>query len=230
MYKTIEEAMLGLYVWKKHRRTKIAPLSKNIAYKPTFDADHCREAAIYRFIELIESTDCLYKSNHLVGAIVTARAAQETLAVVWFINDKLESLVKTKDLGHFTETIKRLILGWTNDEKFPDKINVLKCIDTVDKKMDGKFRRHYEMLSEYAHPNYSGTFGAYAQPNHETLEVHLGEYPRSKETLLSHIKSTIIICLELLTYIQENYEEMLNEALDVCHELHEAGKLKDQIK
>ena len=229
MYETIQDAMKALHSRKEHRRGIVSPLSKNISYKPTFEADYYHETTIYRFIELIESTYNLYKSNLLVGSVVTARAAQETVAVLWFINSKLEHLAKTKDLAHFTEIMKRLISGWSNEEEFPEKINVFKCIDSVDKVMEGKFRRHYETLCEYAHPNYSGTFGAYAKPNHETLDVELGEYPRTKEILETHIESTIIICVTLFDSIQEKYEDALNTALTVCHELHDSGKLKEQL-
>jgi hypothetical protein len=222
VYNDIDEAMLGLSVWKNNLRTSVNPISKNIAYKPTFDADYYRESVLYRFIELTESAYLLYKSNLLVGAVVSARAAQEALAVAWFVNSKLEHLTKTKDLSHFSEIMRRLIVGWSND--------VFKCIDSVDKTMEGKFRRHYEMLCEYSHPNYNGTFGAYGAPNHETLEVTLGNYPRSSETLKSHIESTLIICVSLLDSIQEKYEAVINSALDVCHELHEQGKLKEQMQ
>lgn len=108
MYNNINEAMLGLSVWKKHLRTTVNPISKNIAYKPTFDADYYRESVLYRFIELTESAYLLYEKNLLVGAVVSARAAQETLAVAWYINSKLEHLTKTKDLKHFSEIMKRL--------------------------------------------------------------------------------------------------------------------------
>lgn len=221
--------MADLSVWKQQRRSVVSPLSKNIAYKPTFEADYFREAAFYRFIELIESSYSLYKSDLLVGSVVTARAAQETLAVIWFINSKLEHLSKTKDLTHFTETMNRLILDWSNDEEFPEKINILKCIDSVDKSLEGKFRQHYNTLSEYAHPNYSGTFGAYGKPNHETLEVAFKDYPRSRKRLITLIGSTICICVGLLDSVQEKYEVVINSALDVCHELHDAGVFNEQL-
>jgi len=227
VYNNIEEAMLGLDVWKRHRKVSIAPLAKNLAYKPTFDTDIYREAAFYRFIELTESTYSLYESNLLIGAITTARAAYETLAVLWFINTKLEHLTKTKDISHFLEITHRLMLGWSNDEEFPEKINVLKCADAVDKVFEGRFRRHYEMLCEYAHPNNSGTFGSYADPNHSTLEVKFGSYPRNKETLKKNIQSTVVISMEMLNHVQQDYEKIINEALDTCQELHEQGKLKD---
>jgi hypothetical protein len=229
VYKNIDEAMLRLSDWKSNRRISVKPLSTNIAYKPTFEADYCREAAMYRFIELAESSFQLYNANLLIGAVVSARAAQETLAVIWFISSKLEYLAKTKDIAHFTEIMYRLILGWSNDSEFPEKINVFKCIDSVDKSLEGEFRKHYEELCEYAHPNYSGTFGAYAAPNHETLEVVFGDYPRSKKELKTYIESTLTICIFLLNSVQEEYEEVINSALNVCLELHQQGKLKEQM-
>jgi hypothetical protein len=230
VYNSIDEAMIGLSVWKQNRRISVKPLSKNIAYKPTFEADYCREAALYRFIELAESSFQLYNANLLIGAVVSARAAQETLAVIWFINSKLEHLAKTKDLVHFTEMTQRLILGWSNDIEFPEKINVFKCMDSVDKSLKGEFRKHYEELCEYAHPNYSGTFGAYAAPNPETLEVVFGDYPRSKKGLKTYIETTLTLCILLLDSAQEKYEHIINSALEVCLELHEQGKLIEQIQ
>jgi len=143
----------------------------------------------------------LYKSGLFVGTVTVARASQETLAVAWFINSRLKRLTKNRDLSHFSRIMKRLIVGWSNDEEFPEKINVLKCINSVDKAMEGKFRWHYEMLCEYAYPNYNGTFGAYGKPDHETLEVNFGRYPRSRETLKGHVESTLIICMSLLDLI-----------------------------
>tara|TARA_R110001606_G_scaffold399285_2_gene583674 strand:+ start:3371 stop:4069 length:699 start_codon:yes stop_codon:yes gene_type:complete len=229
VYKNIEEAMVGLSVWKSHRRTIVKPLSKNLAYKPTFEADYLREAAMYRFIELAESSYTLYKAGLLIGAVITARSAYETLAVMWYLNSKLTHLVKTKDLKHFSERMRSLILGWSKDEVFPEKTNVLTCIKSVDKELEGQFSRHYDMLSEYAHPNYSGTFGAYAEPNHETLDVAFGRYPRSEKILNSHIENTIIISVSMLESIQEGYEGVINQALDVCVDLHQKGKLKEQL-
>jgi hypothetical protein len=229
VYRNIDEAMIGLSVWKNHRRTIVKPLSKNLAYKPTFEADYLREATMYRFIELIESSHTLYKAGLLIGAVVSARSAYETLAVMWYLNSKLSHLVKTKDLKHFSERMRSLILGWSKDEEFPEKTNVLTCIKSVDKELEGKFGKHYDMLSEYAHPNYSGTFGAYAEPNHETLDVVFGKYPRSEKTLNSHIENTIIISVSMLDNIQEGYESIINQALDVCVDLHQSGNLKEQL-
>jgi hypothetical protein len=91
MCKNLEEGMKGLSIWKKNRRDRVTPLLKNIAYKPTFHADTYREAVFRKFIELTESAYVLYNENQLIGAIVTTRAAQETLSVLWYLNTKLSN-------------------------------------------------------------------------------------------------------------------------------------------
>lgn len=229
MYKNVEQAMKGLAVWKERRHETVKPLAKNIAIKPTFEADYLREAALHRFIELIESSYVLYRSNHFIGAVITARGAYETLALIWYINSKLTHLAETKDLKHFSERMRSLILGWSDDDEFPNKTNILTCIRAVDKELDGRFGRHYAMLSEYTHPNYCGTFGAYALADKETLEVQLGGNPRSMSTLKVHIENTITLSVAMLDNVQESYEKVINDALDVCLDLHEKGLLKQQL-
>ncbi|MBQ4840154.1 hypothetical protein [Pseudoalteromonas luteoviolacea] len=216
MYKSLDEAIQGLLESKKQLRSSIKPPFNDIAIKPIFDCDFCREAILFRFVELSESAYHLYKSNLLVAAIVSVRAAQETIAVVWYVQTKLKSFTNNKDRSKFEKIVERLIFGWSNDEEFPEKINVLTCIDSVDKELGGAFRKHYNMLSEFSHPNYSGTFGAYAQPNHQTKEVVFGSYPRSKEVLERRIETTLIQCISMLHALQSEYESLYSTALDVC--------------
>jgi hypothetical protein len=48
---------------------------------------------------------------------------------------------------------------WAHSEEF-EALNVLTIIDQLTKKMP-KLRAMYDLLSEYAHPNYSGMMGVY---------------------------------------------------------------------
>ena len=227
MYDTLDEAMQDLGEWKNKRKSTIKPQVKNLAYRPTFNTDCHREAVFLRFIELAESTFKLYEENLLVGAIVTARSAQETFAVMWYINAQLEHLSRTNNIARFLKKMNRLSLGWSNDKDFPEKINILDCIDSVDKVMEGQFRSHYDLLSEYAHPNYSGTLSVYTKPDHDTLKVEFGSYPRPVERLKNVIEETLIISISLLTSIQRTYDTALKSALEVCIVLHDNDELHD---
>lgn len=224
---TIEEAMGNLSEWIEAKRTNIEPLETHLVYRVAFNTDSHREAVFHRFIELIESTYILFKEKKLIGAIVNARSAQETLSVLWFINSKLNTLSNTKDLSHYLETMNRLSFGFAGDEKFPEKINILTCINAVDKNIDIGFRRNYDILSEYAHPNYSGTLGTYTKPNDEAKTTEVGSYPRSTNHLESIIESTLIVCISLLSPLHDEYSDLLNKLTDLCIELHDQEKLSE---
>jgi hypothetical protein len=57
------------------------------------------------------------------------KSIKETLSVLNFVNTISEKLVKSKDLSKFIERTHRLILGHYEDDEFPEKINVVDCID-----------------------------------------------------------------------------------------------------
>ena len=212
---------------KAIKRNKVVPLMKHIAYRPTFNIDYYREALLHRFIDLCEGALVLSQNNNYVAAVVCARSAQETFAVIAYLSFKLETLEKTKDLRSLLDTMHRLSIGWRGDEEFPEMINVLTCIDQVSKKLAPDFRRHYDILSESAHPNYQGVLGAYSSPNHETKEIEIGAGRESEKRLSTLVKTTVQICVHLFEHIQSEFEERMNNALDICVELHEQGKLSD---
>lgn len=212
---------------KAIKRESIAPLMKHLAYRPAFNIDYYREALLYRFVDLCEAAILLTRSRNSVSAIVCARSAQETFAVIAYLSFRLETLSTEKDLRSLLETMHRLSIGWKGDEEFPEMINVLTCIDKVSKKLDPQFRKQYDMLSESAHPNYQGVLGTYSQPNHETLEVAIGLSSKAEDRHQVLVTTTIQICALLFEHVQSEFEDLMNQALDICIDLHEKGELSD---
>ena len=60
----------------------------------------------------------------------------------------------------------------------PTSVNILTLVDRVEKTAPG-FRSLYDALSEYAHPNWAGTFGAFGTTITETIELELGPVAES---------------------------------------------------
>lgn len=223
----LSEANKAISSINRIKRDSISPLMKNIAYRPTFNIDCYREAVLHRFVDLMEGAATSLENTQFIPALVSARAAQETFSVLAYINFKLEKFESDKDLRALLDITKRLSIGWKGDAEFPEMINVLTCVDFVNKKLDPSFRRLYDSLSESAHPNYSGVLGSYSLANHDTLEVKVGLNEGAAERLCENVTSTILICSILFENIQSSYENLMNKALDNCIELHEQGKLSD---
>ncbi|MCJ8312561.1 MAG: hypothetical protein MJK11_06290 [Pseudomonadales bacterium] len=138
----------------------------------------------------------MVESKNYIPAVVCARAAQETFAVIAYLSFKFEEFESTKDLSSLLKTMRRLSIGWRGDAEFPEMVNILTCIDHVSKKLDPEFRRHYDLLSESSHPNYSGVLGAYSKPNHINLDVDIGLNKKVCEGLSDRVETTIGICIK----------------------------------
>src|SRR5690606_4213713 len=108
MIESVDQAHAIIDTWKQELRSTVAPLSKNLAFKPTFEADYYHEAVVYRFIELFESAHLLYEKEMFVAAALSARGAIETLAILWYLNRKLRVVAETEDFHSYSERLKSL--------------------------------------------------------------------------------------------------------------------------
>jgi hypothetical protein len=225
----LDDARAAISAWKELRKKRVEPACRFLVYKPPFELEYFKEAVLYRFIELADATFALLDVSNFLGAVVTVRSLQETLSVMWYINEVCLYAITNKELTNFTEKMNRLMLGWKDDDEFPDSLNVLTLIDKVDKKIPG-YRKHYDILSEYVHPNWHGTMGLFAKTGGKELKVEFGRYIMGKNVVVKHIETALITSIDLLSFIQNEYEEIVTKVIDLCHDINEKGELKKQIK
>jgi hypothetical protein len=51
-----------------------------------------------------------------------------------------------------------------------------------------------------------------------------------KNVVVKHIETALITSIDLLSFIQNEYEEIVTKVIDLCHDINEKGELKKQIK
>ena len=71
----------------------------------------------------------------------------------------------------------RLLLGSKNGITDIPAVNVLSFIDAMDKRIP-KFRKMYDALSEYAHPNWSGMMLLYSKHDEKRFWTEFRRNPR----------------------------------------------------
>ena len=125
--------------------------------KVPFKAVWFRESLCWRMAQLSRSAlECLEKKK-LASAILLARASMETSAALWYFREILERSTEVQAISETDQRLVQLLMGSKIDSDIlPKAENVLNFVDRVDKKIPG-FRHQYERLSEFAHPNWSGT-------------------------------------------------------------------------
>lgn len=146
--------------------------------KLPFKALSYRETLIWRMAELSQSAYEEFASERLASAIILTRGAVETCAALWYLKTRVSAAVKAGSTGDIDSYLTRLFGGNRIDKDMPQAINVLNFVDSVEKDLEG-FRHQYDILSEYAHPNWSGTTGLYSRIDQEAFSVAFGSNPRN---------------------------------------------------
>jgi len=168
-----------LRVFERDLPRQIDPLALSRSKLP-FKALLYREALIWRVTELAMAAFENFEANGLAAAILLTRAAVETTAALWYLCNKITSALKAGSLGDIDDYLMRLSLGSRVWEESPDPINVLTFVDCVNKTVEG-FRQQYDSLSEYSHPNYSGTTGLYSKNDTENILTDFGSNVRNTD-------------------------------------------------
>lgn len=149
--------------------------------KLPFKALACRAALIWRMTELGRVAFESFENDRLAAAILLTRAAVETSAALWYLCGKLDAAVQSGVVGDIDDYLMKLLMGSrVNLDIMPQAINVLKFVDHVDKDIEG-FRDSYDILSEYAHPNWAGTMFLYSKPDAANLSYDFGANIRTND-------------------------------------------------
>lgn len=138
-----------------------------------------REALIWRTEEIARSAcDALQRDDFAVAAILT-RAVTENAALTWALMD----LLTVRDQYTPEELHAKLLrfqLGSRAWSEAPQAIQILNCIDKMDKAMPG-VRACYDGLSDIVHPNWRGVFGMYSVVDRAELKTYFGRSLRGVE-------------------------------------------------
>jgi hypothetical protein len=157
--------------------TIIDPATISAKAKPAFMAQTWDAALLLRSHELAESAVSLFDSQRFLPSLVCARSLMETVAIHYWLTRRVQAITSPDDIATFHEFLFRGLVGSKNDEEdMPTALHVLTAVRKVDKVSPG-FLRMYDDLSEYVHPNQSGTLQSFIKTEHEIILSIPVKYP-----------------------------------------------------
>lgn len=172
-------------------------------WKITYRCIILRELVAWRFFDLLKQAVILQSGQHILGARILLRSAIETVSILVYSNQKLESITKTgSGFQEFSKATENLLLGSRNDVTPLQAINILTILEKCNRKYDGILRM-YEHLSESSHPNWEGLTGAYSKIDYSNYTTYFEN--RFVEKLGDKQASIIEI---LLTMFNIEYNEI----------------------
>lgn len=105
--------------------------------------------------------------EHAIGARILLRSALETVAILVFLNHKMQQVLEGAiSFQAFGDSTSKLLLGSRDESTSLEAINILTVLKKCGAKHPGLVQLH-ELLCEAAHPNFDGLLGGYGETDHE---------------------------------------------------------------
>lgn len=216
--RALETARARLAAMEPLLPTKVSAGDLNVWAKAPYKALVVRGGLLWRSQEL--GTDAIeaFTDGRLATAILLTRAVIENTALHWRLGDLI--IRRGEATGsELSDTLTRMLVGWKNDEEFPQAFNVLTMINHLDKVIPG-VRDSYDRLSEIAHPNYGGVHGLYAENDEKNLTTHLG--PKVRNTTPRHAVLLLDAALGLQQLADVEFSKAFNRWLRELPSLSDA--------
>jgi hypothetical protein len=187
------------------------------------------QVGIRRILELTESFVSDVNAGRYTPPFISARATVETACLMYSAIQRVREANTTRDLSaleEFDERIMKMLVGgksreWAHPDEY-EAVNVLTVIQHLTKRIP-QLTSMYELLCEYAHPNYSGMMGAYSQIRGGALVFA----DRPTDAHLEEMKTAVGmvgLALDLAARSAERYREALPAFIRLCEsQIHARG-------
>ena len=176
-----------------------------------------RAGLLHRAFELAVSANNCLQNKEIVSSILLIRALFETSSVFGFIHYKIDNFIKTKNIKDFDTDITNILYGTRNGTTANKSINILTIIDKINKEIP-EYRSLYDRLSEYAHPNFTGTSLLYGSPQHNMVKFETTE---SNNHIIDQSINDLYLSINALkTFIIMN-TDIIEKFVDIVNELDE---------
>jgi hypothetical protein len=152
--------------------TSVGVLALGVREKAPFIAMCLRESLLWRVEELGRNALAALERGDEATGIVLARCVTEATAMIWRLHSLLENRAARRAAA-LHDDLKNMWLGSRHDPAMPKAINIMTMIDHLDREIP-RFRHTYDMLSEVAHPNWTGVAGLYCRTDYEEHIAYFG--------------------------------------------------------
>lgn len=191
------------------------PASISLNAKIPYKVVVYRETLIWRTEELARCACDLYQREDIVSAIVLTRAVTENAAAAWYLMKLIQDANDASNFRVLDEQIMRLLMGSKSSDEMPSALNVLTMLEKADKSIPG-ILSNYKSLSEYAHPNWSGTSLPYSKIDFDKGLTHLGKNVRLKEPMLGRGLNSLNGALGMFEIAYNRISDLMPAFISVC--------------
>lgn len=167
----------------------------------------------YRGQELASGAISLYKKSNYLSSAILIRSLMETSSILFHVESKIKKSIEDFEIDLVDQYLMKISLGSKNQKSDYNILNCITAIDLVDKKKYDNYRKMYDQLSEYAHPNWSGTAGFFSKIKSEGIKS-FGKNIGFKNPFI--IIFPFAISLQILLDSYNNLSDMMPKFINKC--------------
>ncbi len=210
---TLEDARRVAASFRASLPKMVDAASLTLKSKTPFKVLVLRESLIHRVVSLTDGAISELSASRWVSGTILIRAVTETAAVLHSLDLQVRRALQDGNDDTLTEFLRRTMVSSRSEPDLPESLNILTLIDKVDKDFP-RFRRSYDELSEYAHPNWCGVLGAFSELDEKTHTVAFGEFDRPPaQSAPAALLAVLVVAEHVYNNCAEHAEE-LNTAFD----------------
>lgn len=213
----IHEAEIRIQIIKKSLPVEIHAGGVSTIAKTPYKLLIFREALIWRLAETSEVALSLFKDRKHVSAIIMIRSVIECAAACWFILELIEEYQEKRSLTKLDEKVTRLLMGQKWNSELPSAVHINDMLRSADKTVTGMFKS-YDIMSEYAHPNWSGVFGMYGKRGGEDYIALFGENIRKGDGVLKVGINGLLGALTAFEFAYNRISDLMPEFVESCED------------
>lgn len=176
-----------------------------------------RAGLLHRALELAISADNSIKSKQIVSSSLLIRALFETVSVFGYLYYKIVEFNENKNIKEFDTIITNILYGSRDGSTDYVSVNILTMIDKINKEYPN-YRLTYDRLSEYSHPNFTGTSLIYGTQEEDKVVFFnslSSRYTINKDELIHDL----CLCITRLKYFIFEITEIIEECVNIVNEI-----------
>jgi hypothetical protein len=213
--KLLAEARERVKRFSENLPTLVDPAGISHKAKIPYKALCYREALIWRIEELSRSACRAFEEDDFLAGIVLSRSATEVASAIWYLKGLIERQIRNGVEADLDEKVMKLLLGSKSNKDMPEAVNVLTFVSKVSKDIPA-FGKAYDSLSEYAHPNWSGTSFIYSKHDPENVLTNFGKDLRESSNYKIFGVQCLVGSLVLFESLYNQISDLMPDFVKAC--------------
>lgn len=171
------------------------------------------QITLHRYYDLAYSACESWNNGIACGSFILTRCLYENTALLYDIIKKTEKFIVNNDLDKCSKYIGEKVFANKSFDGLPVAKNIMNSIDEITKIVP-EFRRDYERLCEFTHPNLFGMFNLYAKADKQYNADFSNEYGLDEGNFkmfvdfLGSVVRDFLMCLLMLEQLYPKLQKM----------------------